>query len=123
MKCQVLSNVFLCLICCVIGIIDIINSFEYYYHALFEKEFLRTFILVFIIAHPLVLLFYFLICTLYLRYLSNGEFEDLTQENEYHEMIYYRDLIKTNKLYIPLLTLFLTVLSYFKFFSLKELYF
>lgn len=123
MKWKIISNVLLCIICSVIGIIDIINSYEYYHYANFNKELLRAFIMIFILAHPIVLLFYFLVSTLYLMYLSESEFEELTRENEYHEMIYYRELIKSNKLYIPILSVSLTVLSYFKFFSFYSLKF
>ncbi len=123
MKWQVISNISLCIICCVLGIIDIINSYEYYHFAQFEKKYLKSFILVFIIAHPVVLLFYYSICTLYLMYISDADFEELTVEKEYHEMIYYRELIKNNKIYIPFLTVALTLLSYFKCFSFYSLKF
>lgn len=123
MKWQVISNISLCILCCVLGLIDLINSYEYLYYAQFEKKYLKSFVLVFIIAHPFALLFYYSICTLYLMYISDLEFEELTVEKEYYEMIYYRELIKNNKLYIPILTVALTILSYLKCFSFYSLKF
>jgi hypothetical protein len=119
----IIYNVLFCVLCCVLGIVDSINAFEYYYEALFHTQFMRVACLVFILMHPIVLFFYYLIILLYLSYLSDHEFSELTSEFEYYEMIFFRDQAKSSLFKIPFLAIYLAILSYFKFFSLYSLKF
>jgi hypothetical protein len=77
----------------------------------------------FMLAHPIVLFFYYLIVLFYMNYLSNHDFNELIQADEYHELIYFRDVVKDGWLWIFPLAIYLTAITYFKFFSLYSLKF
>jgi hypothetical protein len=119
----ILLNIGFCLLCCILGLIDNINSVEYIYNAQFHSIFLKACCFIFIIVHPIILLFYNIITLSYLSYLSEHQFSELTKEEEYHEMIYFREKVKHSFIWILPLSIYLSILTYFKFFSLYSLKF
>jgi hypothetical protein len=120
---KVFSHLLFCVICCVFGIIDHLNAYEYYIYAEFHSSFFKIATMIFILIHPIILFIYNLITLFYLSYISDHDFSELTSDNEYYELIFFRDKMKQNLLWALPLSLLLTFISYFKFFSLYSLKF
>jgi hypothetical protein len=120
---QIVLNVGICILCCVFGIIDNINAIEFYMNATFYSPSIKLMVLVFLISHPVVLFFYYLISLLYLSYISDHEFNELTSNYEYYEMVYFRNFAQYSTIWVLPLTLYLVVLTYLKFFSFYSLKF
>ena len=115
---QIFIGIAFCILCCVLSLTDTINSFEYLINASFSSTSIRIICLISIIAHPIVVLFYNIIILFYISYLSEYEFKLLTDDFEYYEMIYFREKMQKSSFYVIPLSLYLTILTYFKFFSL-----
>jgi hypothetical protein len=122
-KSEVFKNILFCIIVCVLSIIDHLNAIEYLFFAEFHSKIFKIMILIFIIVHPIVLLFYYLITLLYIGYIMDQDFDELTSDFEYYELIYFRNKIKETKWWLLPLAFYLTFLSYFKFFSLYSIKF
>lgn len=122
-KVEIIKNIIFCVIVCVLSIIDHLNAIEYLIYAEFHSFFLKISILIFIIIHPIVLLFYYLITLLYIGYIIDYDFDELTSDFEYYELIYFRNKVKESKCWILPLGIYLTILTYLKIFSLYSIKF
>jgi len=122
-KTDVVLNITLCVFICIFAIIDIINAYEYYFSAQFYNKFFQISILFFIIAHPLILFCYHIISLFYMAYIPNTDFAELIGDFEYLEMIFFRNLVTNNIIWVFPLSIYLTFISYFKFFSLYSIKF
>lgn len=122
-KLNILVNILFCAICSIFSIIDSLNAIEYYVYAEFHSSFFKISCLIFIIAQPIMLLIYYLISLLYLCYISDFDFEKLTSDYEYYEMIFFRKMVRNSYLWVFPLTLYLSFLGYTKFFALYSLRF
>ena len=116
-------NVLFCILCCVLGIIDHLNAVEYYLNAQFHSNIIKVLCLMLIIVHPVILLFYYIITLLYLSYISDYDFSELISDNDYYELIYFRQKVRRSLLWLLPLTIYLTFLTYLKFFSLYSIKF
>jgi hypothetical protein len=122
-RCQIIFNISFVVICCVLGIVDHLNALEFFYFADFYSYGFKISCLIFIFAHPIVLFFYNIVILTYLSYLSENDFLELTSDFEYYEMIYFREKVKSSYLWLLPLTIYLTIVTYLKFFSLYSLKF
>jgi hypothetical protein len=120
---KIFSNLLFCVICCVFAIIDHLNAYEYYTYAEFHSSFFKIATMIFIVIHPIILYFYNVITLFYLSYISDHDFSELTSDNEYYELIFFREKMKGSYIWALPLSIILTFLSYFKFFSLYSLKF
>ena len=58
-----------------------------------------------------------------MAYIPNTDFAELIGDFEYLEMIFFRNLVTDNKMWILPLSVYLTFITYFKFFSLYSIKF
>jgi hypothetical protein len=113
----------LMIFCSVFSIIDSINAIEYFMNADFYNKVTKSLSFIFLITHPIVLYLYYTVSLFYLSWIDDGQFDELTAENEYYEMIYFRHLVKNHWLLIFPITTYMTILSYCKFFTFYSLKF
>ncbi len=122
-KRNILLNVAFIVICSVVGITDSLNAMEYYYEAEYYSHHLKISLIIFILAHPIILFFFYLVSLIYLTYLGDFEFNELVSDFDYYEMIYFRNKVTKSSLWILPLAIYLTVLNYFKLFPMYSLKF
>jgi len=119
----ILFNLIVCLISTLLSTLDIINSWEYIFSAKFYSSFLHYLILLSILIHPFSLFLYHCISLLYIYYLEDIDFNNLIKEKEFYEMIYFRTQVKNYSFLIIPFALYLTILTYTKFFCFYSLKF
>lgn len=120
---KIFFNLLFCLGSCMLSIIDNINCWEYIISAKYSTTLLRFLIMLSALIHPFSLFLYHCLSLTYVYYLEEEDFKNLILEKEFYEMIYFRTQVrKYNFLIIPF-ALYLTVLSYTKFFSFYSLKF
>ena len=122
-KLHISLYILFCVICSTLSTIDNINAIEYLVNANFHSVFLKVISILFILAHPIVLFFYYVISLLYITWIGDNEFNELTSEYEYYEMIYFRNICRNSLPLIIPVSIYLTLLSYCKFFSLYSVKF
>jgi len=116
-------NVTFIIVCSVLSITDNLNGIEYYINADFYSKLLESCCFAFLIAQPIVLFIYYLISMIYLSNISDQEFSEVTSDFENYEMIYFRNLARKSSIFIIPASIYLSVLSYLKLFSLYSLKF
>jgi len=75
------------------------------------------------LIHPFALFLYNCLSLTYVYYLEEEDFKNLIMEKEFFEMIYFRTQVRKYRFMIMPFALYLTVLSYSKFFSFYSLKF
>lgn len=120
---KIFANLLFCLCSCLLSLIDNINCWEYIISAKFSSTFIRFLILLSALIHPFSLFLYHCLSLTYVYYLEESDFKNLILEKEFYEMIYFRYQVRNHSFLIIPFALYLTVLSYTKFFSFYSLKF
>ncbi len=122
-KTDIFLHMSLCVFVCIFAIIDIFNSYEYYYNAQFYSTFFKTSLWISIILHPVILFFFHFISLFYMAYIPNTDFAELIGDFEYLEMIFFRNMVTSSIFWVVPLAIYLTFITYFKFFCLYAIKF
>ena len=120
---SIFLHLLFCLSTCILSIMDSSNTWEYIFYADKSTKFLNYILPFFAILHLIALFLYNLICLFYLYYLDDIDFENILLEKEFYEMIYFRKKIKNHSILILPLSIWLTIISYTKFFSFYSMKF
>jgi hypothetical protein len=122
-NCKIFLNLLLCLSTCLLSITDTINTWEYILFIDKSTNFIKFSLLFFGIIHPITLLFYYIVCLTYLYLLEEEDFRNILLEKEFYEMIFFRQTIRKYSILIIPFSLWLSIITYSKFFSFYSLKF
>ena len=102
---------------------DIINSWEYILYTDKASNFIKLVLPTLAILHPTTLFLYQTVCLFYLNYLDDMDFKNILLEKEFYEMIFFREQVKKHSILIFPIAIWLTIITYTKFFSFYSLKF